>query len=119
MTELSPAVRIARDLIRCPSVTPEEGGALVSLQTLLEAVGFRVDRVTFSDADTPDVENLFATIGSGKPHFVFDPPPRRHSPRRSRMSICTMMDAVPLDTLASIPMSVNSGNSSGIVNVSV
>ena len=71
MTELSPAVRIARDLIRCPSVTPEEGGALVSLQTLLEAVGFRVDRVTFSDADTPDVENLFATIGSGKPHFVF------------------------------------------------
>lgn len=71
MTDLSSAVRIARDLIRCPSVTPDEGGALSSLQSLLEAAGFHVDRVTFSDVDTPDVENLFATIGSGKPHFVF------------------------------------------------
>ncbi|WP_150525179.1 succinyl-diaminopimelate desuccinylase [Roseibium sediminis] len=71
MTDLSSAVRIARDLIRCPSVTPDEGGALSSLQSLLEAAGFRVDRVTFSDVDTPDVENLFATIGTGKPHFVF------------------------------------------------
>lgn len=71
MTDLSSAVRIARDLIRCPSVTPDEGGALSSLQSLLEAAGFRVDRVTFSDVDTPDVENLFATVGTGKPHFVF------------------------------------------------
>lgn len=68
---LSPAVSIARDLIRCPSVTPEEGGALAFLETLLKARGFTVDRPVFKDADTPDVENLFATIGSGAPHFVF------------------------------------------------
>lgn len=67
----SSALSIAQQLIRCPSVTPEEGGALTALQKILEAVGFEVSRVTFQDEDTPDVENLFATIGTGAPHFVF------------------------------------------------
>lgn len=70
-SSLSDACRIARDLIRCPSVTPNEGGALVGLKATLEEAGFRADLVTFSDEDTPDVVNLFATIGSGAPHFVF------------------------------------------------
>lgn len=65
------AVDITRDLIRCPSVTPAEGGALKTLEVLLGAAGFEVSRVTFQDTDTPDVENLFATIGTGAPHFVF------------------------------------------------
>ncbi|MBN8179353.1 succinyl-diaminopimelate desuccinylase [Roseibium aggregatum] len=65
------AVAIAQDLIRCPSVTPAEGGALASLEALLGKAGFAVSRVTFQDEDTPDVENLFASIGSGAPHFVF------------------------------------------------
>ena len=69
--QLSSATAIARNLIRCPSVTPAEGGALAALETLLKASGFRVERVVFSDEDTPDVENLFASIGSGHPHFVF------------------------------------------------
>ncbi|MHA7774826.1 succinyl-diaminopimelate desuccinylase [Roseibium sp. M-1] len=67
----SPAVRIAQDLIRCPSVTPAEAGALATLESLLSDAGFAVSRVTFQDEGTPDVENLFATIGSGHPHFVF------------------------------------------------
>ncbi|MCV0425909.1 MAG: succinyl-diaminopimelate desuccinylase, partial [Roseibium sp.] len=67
----SSAVAIAQDLIRCPSVTPAEGGALSTLETILSGAGFTVSRVTFQDEDTPDVENLFASIGSGKPHFVF------------------------------------------------
>jgi len=65
------AVAITQDLIRCPSVTPAEGGALAALEALLGGAGFQVSRVTFQDTDTPDVENLFATIGSGAPHFVF------------------------------------------------
>lgn len=69
--QLSSATAIARDLIRCPSVTPAEGGALTALEAHLKAAGFKVDRVVFSDEDTPDVENLFASIGSGHPHFVF------------------------------------------------
>ncbi|MEL7526467.1 MAG: succinyl-diaminopimelate desuccinylase [Pseudomonadota bacterium] len=67
----SNVVSIAQDLIRCPSVTPAEGGALARLEELLAEAGFSVSRVVFTDEDTPDVENLFATIGSGHPHFVF------------------------------------------------
>lgn len=68
---LSPAAALARDLLRCPSVTPAEGGALTLLQERLEAAGFTVSRVVFSEPGTPDIDNLFATIGSGAPHFVF------------------------------------------------
>ena len=64
-------IRILQDLIRCPSVTPAEGGALAYLEGVLAEAGFTVDRPVFSEAGTPDVENLFATIGSGAPHFVF------------------------------------------------
>src|SRR4051812_36292275 len=69
----SPAdpVAIARDLIRCPSVTPAEGGALAFLETLLKVAGFTVHRMTFSDPGTADVENLYARIGTASPHLMF------------------------------------------------
>ena len=65
------AVSLLQDLIRCRSVTPAEGGALALLERILGEAGFLVDRPVFSDSDTPDVENLFATIGTGGPHLVF------------------------------------------------
>jgi succinyl-diaminopimelate desuccinylase len=65
------AIEIARELIRCPSVTPAEGGALDALGAILAAAGYEVHRVPFSDMNTPDIDNLFAKIGSGAPHFVF------------------------------------------------
>ncbi len=58
-------------LIRCPSVTPEEGGALTTLAEMLDQLGFRNDRVTFSDEATPDVENLYSRLGSDGPHLMF------------------------------------------------
>lgn len=64
-------VAILQDLVRCPSVTPAEGGALAYLESLLKPAGFKVDRPTFTDSDTPDVENLFAVIGEGGPHLMF------------------------------------------------
>jgi len=64
-------VAIARDLLMCPSVTPAEGGALAVLEGLLAPAGFAVERPVFSDEDTPDVENLFAGIGTGNRHLTF------------------------------------------------
>ncbi len=58
-------------LIRCPSVTPREGGALDYLERELTALGFTVERPTFSDDGTPDVENLFARLGDGTPCLLF------------------------------------------------
>jgi succinyl-diaminopimelate desuccinylase len=68
---LSPAVALLRDLIRCPSVTPQEGGALALLETRLQAAGFATHRLTFSQAGTPDVENLYARIGTQGPCLAF------------------------------------------------
>ena len=68
---LSPAVSLTRDLIRCPSVTPADAGALDVVEHTLKAAGFETHRLVFSDAGTPDVDNLFAKIGTGAPHLVF------------------------------------------------
>jgi succinyl-diaminopimelate desuccinylase len=65
------ALEIARALIACPSVTPAEAGALRYIQRVLGEAGFATGIVTFSEAGTPDVDNLYARIGSGAPHFVF------------------------------------------------
>src|SRR5512132_3631309 len=64
-------VVIARDLLRCPSVTPVEGGALAFLEGVLKQAGFAVHRVTFRETGTDDVENLCARIGAARPNLVF------------------------------------------------
>ena len=64
-------VTIARDLLRCRSVTPAEGGALAFLEKTLKAAGFTVQRMTFSEPGADDVENLYARIGTAKPNLVF------------------------------------------------
>ncbi len=64
-------VALARDLLRCPSVTPAEGGALGLIEGVLEVAGFEVHRVTFAEPGTEPVENLYARIGSAAPHLVF------------------------------------------------
>jgi len=53
-------VKLTADLIRCPSVTPEEGGALILLDGLLTQAGFTCTRV-----DRGGVSNLFARWGKG------------------------------------------------------
>jgi succinyl-diaminopimelate desuccinylase len=64
-------IAIARDLLRCPSVTPVDGGALDVIERLLKPVGFAVHRTTFSEPGTAPIENLYARIGSAAPHLVF------------------------------------------------
>lgn len=64
-------VALLQELIRCPSVTPEEGGALTLLEKLLSAHGFACHRLKFSGKDTPDVENLYARWGKDAPHICF------------------------------------------------
>lgn len=65
------ALAIARALIRCRSVTPADDGALDCLQALLSAHGFACHRLRFADTDTPEIDNLYARIGSEPPHLCF------------------------------------------------
>jgi len=64
-------IAIARDLIRCRSVTPEDGGALGFLQGLLKQAGFTVQRTTFTEPGTAPIENLYARFGLAKPNLLF------------------------------------------------
>ena len=65
-----PAANLA-SLIRCPSVTPAEGGALSALEDMLKPAGFAVERPVFSEDGTPDIENLYARLSGNGPHLMF------------------------------------------------
>jgi len=68
---MTDALSIARDLVRCPSITPADAGALGVLEKLLKAAGFETHRITFGEPGTADVDNLYARIGSEAPHITF------------------------------------------------
>ena len=65
------SVELSRRLIRCPSVTPMNAGALDVLQAFLEAAGFACRQLPFSTPGTANVDNLYARIGKGAPNFCF------------------------------------------------
>ncbi|WP_288191799.1 succinyl-diaminopimelate desuccinylase [uncultured Phyllobacterium sp.] len=71
MTSSTDPVKNLAQLIACPSVTPAEGGALTTLEALLAPLGFSVERPTFSEDGTPDVENLYARRSGNGPHLMF------------------------------------------------
>ncbi len=60
-----------KDLVRVPSVTPDSSACLDVLQQKLETLGFCCERLVFSDVDTPDIDNLYATVGGGNRHLMF------------------------------------------------
>ena len=64
-------VALAQELIRCRSVTPEEGGALDVLERVLKPLGFVCRRLRFEADGTPPIDNLYARLGNGAPHFCF------------------------------------------------
>jgi succinyl-diaminopimelate desuccinylase len=64
-------VALTQALIRCPSVTPVEGGALTLLEQVLQPLGFTTERMPFSEPGTPDVDNLYARMDGNGPHLCF------------------------------------------------
>jgi succinyl-diaminopimelate desuccinylase len=65
------ALEIARALLRFPSVTPTDAGALPYLSDLLDKAGFATDLVTFEAPGTPPVLNLYARFGARSPNLAF------------------------------------------------
>jgi len=60
------ALALAQALIRRPSVTPKDAGALDVLEAVLKQLGFTTHRLPFCDVD-----NLYARLGDASPHFCF------------------------------------------------
>ena len=65
------ALEIARALIRFPSVTPTDAGALPYLRDLLGEAGFATELVRFETPGTTAVLNLYAQIGAARPNLAF------------------------------------------------
>ena len=65
------AVQFAAELIRCPSVTPADAGALDVLERALTDLGFRCTRLPFDEEGTDAVDNLYARLGHEAPHICF------------------------------------------------
>lgn len=71
MSQTIDPVELAAQLIRCPSVTPAEAGALDLLQETLTGLGFTCTRLPFEEDGTEAVDNLYARLGSEGPHICF------------------------------------------------
>lgn len=64
-------IDLASALIRCPSVTPRDDGALDVLAGALEPLGFTCHRLRFEAPGTDPVDNLYARLGSARPNFCY------------------------------------------------
>lgn len=64
-------VSLAQELIRCPSVTPDDAGALGVLTRVLQHAGFRCDRLEYEGDGSYPVANLYARFGDKQPNFCF------------------------------------------------
>lgn len=64
-------VILTQELIRCPSITPKDGGAIGVLEKYLEPLGFICHPLTFHEPDTQPVSNLYARYGTEGRNFCF------------------------------------------------
>ena len=71
MNDPSDPLSHAVALIRCPSVTPAEAGALGYMQGQLSGAGFHCRRLRFVSDGLPEIDNLYARIGDASPHLCF------------------------------------------------
>lgn len=71
MTASIDPVELARQLIRCPSVTPARGEVFDVLEGMLEPLGFTVHRFVLGEPPDGPTENMVALRGEGSPHFSF------------------------------------------------
>ena len=67
----SKEIDIAQKLIRCKSIAPKDGGALKIVEKECKAMGFKCTKLRFSEKGFDTINNLYAEIGNGKPHFSF------------------------------------------------
>ena len=64
-------VALTQALVRCPSVTPADAGALDVLRDALEPLGFVCHRLRFEEEGTAPVDNLYARLGTRGPNLCF------------------------------------------------
>lgn len=64
-------IELSQSLIRCPSITPLEAGALDVVQAELTRLGFVCQRLPFGEPGPAQVDNLYARLGTESPNLCF------------------------------------------------
>ncbi|MEM9121965.1 MAG: succinyl-diaminopimelate desuccinylase [Pseudomonadota bacterium] len=70
-SDFTDPVAMTEALIRCPSVTPADGGALDLVSSALTGLGFEVERLDFGGGGRPLIGNLYARLGTARPNLCF------------------------------------------------
>ncbi len=64
-------LKLAKELIRFPSITPVDAGVMKFLEKKLKKLGFKTKILNFKDKGSKPVKNLYARLGSSVPNFMF------------------------------------------------
>ena len=64
-------VSLAKDLVKCQSVTPKDDGAINVVAKNLKKLGFKCQIMEFQEKGTAKIKNLYARIGKRSPNFCF------------------------------------------------
>ena len=64
-------VKLAKELIKFPSITPVDAGVMKFLETKLKKLGFKTHIIEFKEKNYKPVKNLYAKLGSKKPNFCY------------------------------------------------
>jgi succinyl-diaminopimelate desuccinylase len=64
-------VSLAKDLVKCKSVTPKDDGAINIVAKNLKKIGFKCQIMEFQEKGTAKIKNLYARIGKSSPNFCF------------------------------------------------
>ena len=64
-------VSLAKDLVKCQSITPKDDGAINVVAKSLKKLGFKCQIMEFQEKGTAKIKNLYARIGKSSPNFCF------------------------------------------------
>ena len=64
-------LQLSKDLIRFPSITPIDAGAINYLSKKLKQLGFSCKILEFRDKKNPTIKNLYARLGSKQPNLCY------------------------------------------------
>ena len=64
-------VKLAKELIKFPSITPIDSGVMKFLEKKLKKLGFKTNIIEFKEKNLKPVKNLYAKLGSKRPNFCF------------------------------------------------
>ena len=64
-------LKLAKELIKFPSITPIDAGVMKFLENKLKKLGFESKILIFKEKNLRPVKNLYARIGKKEPNFLF------------------------------------------------